>query len=374
MTEPYKIFSVPQQLRSPSAQRQWNGLVLESGKRLERYHLAYTTYGTMNAAKSNVVWIFHALTANSQPAEWWDGLVGPGKLFDPATYFIVCVNTPGGCYGSIGPLDTDPSTGAPFYHTFPYFSTRDLIRAYQPLRHFLGINRIHIGIGGSMGGQQLIEWAVEEPELFEHIIPIATNAQHSSWGVAFNTTQRMAIEADGTWKERRPDAGLEGMKAARAVALLSYRNYHTYRITQPHNDNQLKTFSTGEANRSAASYQRYQGQKLADRFNAFSYYTLSKTMDSHHVGRGRGSIAEALERITAKCLVIGIQSDLLFQIHEQQFLAEHITGARFQGIESLYGHDGFLLEFEQIEQHIVDFLAIPPNTNTQNFYEQSTQQ
>jgi homoserine O-acetyltransferase/O-succinyltransferase len=357
MTEPFKIFDVPQQLPGPSAQRQWTGLVLESGRRLEKYHLAYSTYGHMNADKSNVVWVFHALTANSQAADWWDGLVGPGKLFDPAKYFIVCVNTPGGCYGSIGPLDVDPTTGAPFYHHFPYFSTRDLVRAYQPLRHFLGIDSIQIGIGGSMGGQQLLEWAIEEPALFRAIIPIATNAQHSSWGVAFNTAQRMAIEADGTWHERRPDAGLNGMKAARAMALLSYRHYDTYRITQPHNDNQQKTSSTGEANRSAASYQRYQGQKLADRFNAFSYYTLSKTMDSHHLGRGRQSVAEALKRITAACLVIGITSDLLFPLAEQQFLAQHIGGAEFRAIDSLYGHDGFLLEFDQIAAIISTFLA-----------------
>ena len=357
MSEPYKIFNVPQQLRSPSAQRQWNGFILESGRRLEKYHLAYTTYGQLNAAKDNVVWIFHALTANSQPAEWWDGLVGEGKLLDPAKYFIVCVNTPGGCYGSLGPLDIDGTTGAPFYHTFPYFSTRDLIRAYKPLKEFLGIHKIFMGVGGSMGGQQLLEWAIEEPDLFEYIFPIATNAQHSSWGVAFNTTQRMAIEADGTWKDRRPDAGIDGMKAARAIALLSYRHYDTYRITQPHNDNQLKTFSTGEANRSAASYQRYQGQKIADRFNAFSYYTLSKTMDSHHVGRGRGGIHEALQLITAKTLVIGIESDVLFPISEQRYLAEHIKGATFKAINSLYGHDGFLLEFEQIETLMSDFLT-----------------
>ncbi|HEX4851379.1 MAG TPA: alpha/beta fold hydrolase, partial [Puia sp.] len=199
-------------------------LTLESGAVLPQYHLAYTTHGRMNEAGDNVVWIFHALTANSDPAEWWPGLVGEGKLFDPATYFIVCVNMPGSCYGSIGPLDQDPHTNKAYYHDFPFFTPRDMVHAYQPLRKHLGIRKIHIGIGGSMGGQQLLEWAIEEPELFEFIFPLATNAQHSPWAIAFNVSQRMSIEADSTWTERSPSAGLMGMKAARAMALISYRH------------------------------------------------------------------------------------------------------------------------------------------------------
>ena len=155
---------------------------LESGAQLPGYHLAYTTHGQLNQTGDNVVWIFHALTANSDPAEWWDGLVGEGKLFDPLLHFVVCVNMPGSCYGSTGPLDTDPQTGQPYYHDFSFFTTRDMVRAYGPLKDFLGINRIHIGIGGSMGGQQLLEWAIEAPQLFDFIFPIATNARHSAWG------------------------------------------------------------------------------------------------------------------------------------------------------------------------------------------------
>ncbi len=149
---------------------------LESGNILQGYHLAYTTYGVLNAAKDNVVWIFHALTANSNTAEWWPGLVGEGKLFDPENYFIVCVNMPGSCYGSIGPLDINNETGKPFYHDFPFFTPRDMVRSYRPLKDYLGIKKIKIGIGGSMGGQQLLEWAIEEPDLFEFIFPVATNA------------------------------------------------------------------------------------------------------------------------------------------------------------------------------------------------------
>jgi homoserine O-acetyltransferase len=295
--------------------------------------------------------VFHALTANSDPAEWWDGLVGTGKLFDPAIYFIVCVNMPGSCYGSIGPLNTNPHTNAPYYHDFSFFTTRDMIRAYQPLKDFLGINSIHIGIGGSMGGQQLLEWAIEEPQLFKFIFPIATNARHSAWGIAFNASQRQAIETDATWKEKNHAAGIEGMKTARSMALISYRNYDTYEQGQAEAANEKITDFKSE------SYQRYQGEKLAKRFNAFSYYFLSRAMDAHNVGRQRNSVPDALQQIKAKALVIGIESDILFPLEEQQYLARQIPGAAYVSIHSTYGHDGFLLEYAQIQDCITNFLS-----------------
>jgi homoserine O-acetyltransferase len=320
--------------------------ILESGHVLSKYHLAYTTYGKLNAQKDNAVWIFHALTANSNAAEWWPGLVGEGKLFDPEKLFIICVNMPGSCYGSTGPLDNNPETGEIYYHDFPFFTPRDMIRSYQPLKEFLGIEKIKIGIGGSMGGQQLLEWAIEEPDLFETIFPIATNARHSAWGIAFNASQRMCIEADNTWKERNPNAGMEGMKAARSIALISYRHYETYHASQSeHHIDKIENYKS-------ESYQKYQGEKLGKRFNAFSYYFLSKGMDSHNVGRGRGGIENALQKINTKTTAIGITTDILFPVSEQQFIAENIQGASFFTISSLYGHDGFLLEYEQIEEII----------------------
>ena len=323
---------------------------LESGIILPGFHLAYTTHGELNAAKDNAVWIFHALTANSDPAEWWDGLAGEGKLFTPEKYFIICVNMPGSCYGSISPLDVDASTGEPYYHHFPFFTTRDMVKAYQPLKEFLGITKIHMGVGGSMGGQQLLEWAIEEPDAFEIILPIATNVQHSPWGIAFNASQRMAIEADVSWKENKPDAGIEGMKVARSIALLSYRHYETYGVSQMETDaDKLEKFKS-------ESYQRYQGEKLAKRFNAFSYYKLSLGMDSHNVGRDRTSIEAALKLIKAKTLVIGISSDLLFPVEEQKILAATIPNAVYEEINSFYGHDGFLLEYEAIGKVIIKFL------------------
>lgn len=325
-------------------------LQLESGHVLKSYHLGYTTFGTLNERGDNVVWVFHALTANSNAQDWWPGLVGEGKMFSPDKYFIVCVNMPGSCYGSLSPLDINPTSGDPYYHEFPLFTTRDMIRCYQPLRKQLGISKILLGIGGSMGGQQLLEWAVEEPELFEHIVPLATNAFHSPWGIAFNASQRLSIESDTTWREKSPTAGLQGMKVARGVALISYRNYKTYGATQSEqNNDRLEDFKS-------ESYQRYQGEKLGRRFNAFSYYMLSKGMDSHNVGRGRGGVEKALASIKASTLTIGLDTDILFPSNEQRFLAKCIPGSRFVEIDSMYGHDGFLLEYSQIEKLIKEFL------------------
>jgi len=318
---------------------------LESGSTLPGFHLAYTTLGVLNKAKNNVVWVFHALTANSDPSEWWPGLIGEGKIFNPEKHFIICVNMPGSCYGSISPLDK-----ADFFHEFPFFTIKDMVAAYQKLKDYLRIDNIYIGIGGSMGGQQLLEWAITEPELFEHIIPVATNAVHSPWAIAFNASQRISIETDSTWKEKNEQAGINGMKAARAIALLSYRNYATYA------EDQSEASDTISDNFKSESYQRYQGDKLSKRFNAFSYYFLSKSMDSHNIGRGRKSIPDALKSIQAKTTVIGISSDILFPPAEQEFIAEHIPGASLHIINSKYGHDGFLLEFTQIENIINNFL------------------
>ncbi len=315
---------------------------LESGAALPGFRLAYTTHGSLNADGSNVVWICHALTGNADPTDWWSGMAGPGKYADPARDFIVCANVLGSCYGSTGPLSVNPPTGRPYYHDFPVVTIRDMVGAIDLLRQELGITRIKTCLGGSVGGEQGLEWAVLQPDLIENLIVIAASAVASPWVIAFNEAQRMAIEADPTWPEARANAGVAGMKAARAMALISYRNYDTYGFTQAlDNNEQMDGYK-------AAGYQRYQGEKIAERFNAFTYRILSKAMDSHNVGRNRGSIPNALGQIRARTLVVGIQSDLLFPPTEQQFLARHIPGARYQEIDSLYGHDGFLIELRPL--------------------------
>ena len=327
---------------------------LESGVTLPGYHLAYTTHGKLNAEKTNVVWIFHALTANSNPLEWWPGLVGDGKFFDPAKYFIICVNKPGSPYGSISPLSINPQTNQPYYHDFPVFTIRDMIKTYQQLKHHLGIRKIFIALGGSTGGMQLLEWAIEEPELFQHIVPIATNAILSPWAIAFNASQRMAIEADSTWLERRSDAGQKGLAAARSIALLSYRHYNGYAITQTRDKSFVAL--TNDVIYASDNYQRYQGLKLVNRFNALCYYRLSQSMDSHDVGWKRENVENALKKITAKTLVIGIKSDMLYPITEQEYLQKTIGGAELLNIGSDFGHDGFLLEYEKIETALKKFI------------------
>ncbi len=317
---------------------------LELGGELAGFQLAYTTHGTRNTDTSNVLWICHALTGSSDPTDWWDGLVGPGLHYDPKDWFIICVNVLGSHYGSTNALSINTKTKAPYFQNFPDITIRDNIYAFELLREHLGIEHIHTLVGGSLGGQQALEWAIIKPDLIENLVLIATNALHSPWGIAFNESQRMAIKADPTWQEARPDAGIEGMKVARSIALLSYRNYDTYDFTQARDSNEQTDHFR------AATYQQYQGDKLANRFNAFSYWTLSRTMDLHNVGRNRPSVTNALSQVKAHTLVVGISSDILFQPSEQKFLAKHIPDAEYQEIDSLYGHDGFLIEYKQLKQ------------------------
>jgi homoserine O-acetyltransferase len=324
---------------------------LELGNSLPGLELTYSTYGTLNHERSNVIWVCHAFSGSSDFTEWWPGLFGEKLLFDPEKHFIICVNMPGSCYGSTGPVSINPKTGNPYFHDFPELTNRDIVKAFIEVRKHLGIEKINTMIGSSLGGQQALEWCILEPDVIEHFICIGANAYHSPWGIAFNETQRMAISQDPTWKQDSADAGLNGMKVARAIALLSYRNYHTYKATQSEEDID-KT-----ANFKAYSYQAYQGEKLAKRFNAFSYWVLSKAMDTHNVGRNRGSIVAALRGIKAKSFIIAIETDILFPKEEQQMLFENIHGAKLGVIKSLYGHDGFLLESDQLTDMIRMFYA-----------------
>lgn len=316
---------------------------LESGTQLAQIEVAYHTYGTLNADGSNVVWVCHALTASSDVVAWWPGLVGGGCYIDPAEYFIVCANILGSCYGSTGPTSIDPATGAPYYLDFPVPSIRDMVRAHILLREFLGIQKIHLLMGGSMGGYQAQEWALMEPDRIHKLFLIATSPAESAWGHAIHAAQRMAIEADPTWNERSPDAGANGLKAARGIGMLTYRNYDI--MVQRQQDPDPEKISGFRAE----SYMRYQGQKLVNRFNAQCYWILTQSMDTHHLGRGRGGKLEpVLNSIPHPTLVMGITSDILCPPAEQQFMAKHIPNATYIEMQSDYGHDGFLVEGERI--------------------------
>ena len=322
---------------------------LECGQSLPEVDIAYCTYGTLSPQRDNVIWICHALTANADVLDWWDGLVGIGKLFDPKKHFIVCANMLGSCYGSTCPSSVNPLTNEAYGKDFPLITIRDIVRAHQILCNHLKINKIKVAIGGSMGGQQVLEWAIIEPDLFENIIPIATNAKHSPWAIAFNESQRMALEADPTLFSNESNAGINGLEAARAIAMLSYRHYKTYDLSQQDEMPKIENYRAG-------SYQRYQGLKLRKRFEPLAYYWLSKAMDSQDVGRARGGLKKALKKIKANTLVIGIKTDILFPISEQKFLAKHIKNANLKKINSDYGHDGFLIEYKRLSKIIRSFL------------------
>ena len=295
--------------------------VLESGTKISDVNIAYQIFGDFSPSKK-IVWVCHALTANSDVEDWWNGLFGKNNLFNSEKYTIICANILGSCYG----------TSFKSEENLPIISIRDMVEMHQRLADFLEISKIDFLLGGSLGGMQALEWSVTNPDFIKNLFVIATNAKHSPWGIAFNEAQRMAL-----------NSGENGIEAARAIALLSYRNYETYNETQKDDEEKLDHFR-------ASSYQNYQGEKLKKRFTNESYWMLSKSMDTQNLGRNRTSIENALSKIKAKTLVIGIESDLLFPVSEQEYLAKNIKNAKFEIIKSLYGHDGFLLETEKISE------------------------
>lgn len=322
---------------------------LESGEELPQLEIGFHTYGTLNKNADNVIWVCHALTANSDVMDWWKGLFGENDYFNPNEYFIVCANILGSPYGTTHPLSINPVTGNNYYLNFPKFTIRDIVNAHRLLADHMGIQQIEILIGGSLGGQQALEWSIIAPQQINNLILIATNAKHSPWGIAFNESQRLALSADPIFKNGTPDGGRQGLKAARSIALLSYRSYKTYNVTQQE-DTHDKTDGY-----KASSYQSYQGEKLVNRFNAYSYWYLTKVMDSHDAGRNRKGLEQALSTITAKTLVIGVKSDLLFPVEEQQYLFRQIPKAAYAEFDSFYGHDGFLIETENLTKIISSF-------------------
>ena len=313
----------------------------EAGGRLESVEIVYHTSPMRH---DKVLWVCHALTANSDVEDWWPQLAGPGKLFDTDKYYVVCVNMLGSPYGSSGPRTADPRTGQPYYFGFPAITFRDMVKASILVRKHLGIRQIDLIIGSSVGGFQALEWAVMEPEVIRHAVLMATEPRVSPWFSAQVEAQRMAIEADPTFRACTDlQGGAAGLKCARAQGLISYRSYNGYARTQAESD--PDTLFAGRA----ASYERYQGEKLVRRdFDAYSYWYLCNAVDSHNVGRGRGGVPVALQRIQARTTVIGITSDGLFPVPEVKAMAALIPGAQYMEIDSDFGHDGFLLENGQL--------------------------
>lgn len=326
-------------------------LALECGEVLPSFEVEYTTYGTLSPAKDNVIWVCHALTADSRVADWWPHTVEEGRFLDPTRWFVICANFLLSPYGSTSPVSVNPATGRPWRGDFPQITVRDMVAAHRALAHRLGIDHVELLIGSSIGGFQAMEWAIVEPAFAKRVALIATCTRSSAWAIAFNESQRMAIEADSTFGEDSPTAGAAGMAVARSIALLSYRGATAYNATQTDPDREKLSGYR------ATTYQQHQGEKLRRRFDAHCYYRLTQAVDSHDIARGRGSEAEVLAGIKAKALVVAITSDILFPPEDHKVLVDNIPSVEYRLIDSPFGHDGFLVEYEQLDAIIKEFMA-----------------
>ena len=311
---------------------------LESGEAIDDLKIAYHTYGQLNSEITNVVWVFHALTANSDVMSWWPGLFGEDDFFNPKDNFIICANVIGSPYGSSSPENLQ----------FPQYTVRDVVNAQILLADELNIANIKVIIGGSFGGSQALEFAYSFSGKIENMVLVASAALESAWGIAIHESQRLALKADATFGET--NGGKEGLKAARAIGMLTYRTSNAYIESQTDYDDRVDDFK-------AASYIRYQAEKLARRFSALSYYYLTQCMDSHNIGRGRGGLLKALSSINTRTMVIGINTDQLIPAQLQKFLANNLQNASYVEIKSASGHDGFLIETEQLATHIRKFIV-----------------
>ncbi|HEY6542449.1 MAG TPA: homoserine O-acetyltransferase [Ktedonobacteraceae bacterium] len=349
----------------------FDGLPLQLGGKFGPVTLAYETWGTLNAAGNNAVLITHALTGNTHAHDperpddtkvaWWNPLIGPGRFFDTSRYFVICSNILGGCYGSTGPSSLDSETGRRYGMRFPVVTIRDMVRAQRRLVEHLGVRRIAMVAGGSIGGQQALEWAVAYPELVEKAIVVAATAALTAQGVAFSEVQRQAIMSDPRWQQGdyTPGAGPDaGLAIARMLAMITYQSEESMELR----------FSRREARRldiaspggcadlgkrfDVDSYLYYQGQALVKRFDANSYLYISRAMDLYDVSEGYASLEAALRRVRSKALFIGIRSDFLFPAARVRWLAEQVSAAggdaTYVELDSPHGHDAFLKEWEQM--------------------------
>ncbi len=356
--------------------------VFENGQKLSSVTTAYEVYGKLNAARDNVILVEHGLTGSSHAAgrySWenrragyWDRLIGPGRLFDTERYCVLAPNALGGCRGSTGPASGDPLTGQPFGMTFPLVTVRDMVRAQKRLIDHLGIQRIHLVVGGSMGGMQAFEWAVTYPDIVRAIAPIASSARTTAQAIAFNECMRRAIMLDPNWRRGEYYDGqppVNGLALARMIGTITYLSDHVM-------EEMFGRKPDAEANALEHSLnmrfdvERYlhdEGEKLVKRFDANSYLYVSRAIDLHDISRGYRSLEDAYGRISARVLLIGIQSDILFYPTRVRRLNEHLqrAGVRsvYAEIESEYGHDAFLVEQEKLVPPLESFLATLPEAS-----------
>ncbi|MGC8724238.1 MAG: homoserine O-acetyltransferase MetX [Acidobacteriota bacterium] len=346
---------------------------LEGGGVLRDLTLSYETWGALNEAGDNAVFLCHALTGGPHAAShgpqdepgWWEGLVGPGRTLDPSRYFLVCANIPGGCYGSTGPGSADPKTGRPYGASFPVVTTRDAVRAFKALLDHLGVRRLALVLGGSLGAMLAWQWAVQFPDFVAAAVPIAGPFRATAWSIALNAAARRAIELDPAWRQGRYEGnGPErGLALARAIAMVSYRSEGLFEERfgrerlEPEAAARLSASNPFQVER----YLAYQGEKLVRRFDARSYVAFTRMMDLHDASAGFASPEEAMATIRAPVLVVGIDSDVLFAPGPLRATAERLAalGARasYAELSSRFGHDAFLVETAALDLLLAAFLG-----------------
>lgn len=342
---------------------------LDSGEIIKQVHVAFEAAGTLNTDKSNAILVCHALTGDThavgddETPGWWEGLIGVNNFVDTEKYFVITTNVLGGCYGTTGPASINPETNKPYGSTFPIVTIRDMVRVQKMLIDHLGIEHLFAVIGGSMGGMQVYEWGVTYPDKMENLIPIATSAYLSAISIAYNDVGRQAIIHDPEWRngDYYPGPGpIKGLSVARMLGMITYRTADLFEQRFGRRLSNGEDYIHRDATFHIESYLRYQGQKLVERFDANSYLTLLKAMDTHDISRGRESLWAALSQIKARVLSISISEDLLYPTKHQQEMAEILekvgVESRFYDIPSIYGHDAFLVEFSKIGPLVESFL------------------
>lgn len=348
-------------------------LFLESGRLLSPVSVAYETYGELNAAKNNAILICHALTGSANaagqhkpdaPVGWWNDMIGSGKAFDTDKYFIISSNILGSCYGTTGPASIDPFTEKHYGRRFPVITIKDMIKVQKRLIDHLGIKQLLCVAGGSLGGMQALEWGITYPDITRSIIPIATSGRVTPMAIAFNTIARFAITKDPNYN----DGDYYGKTPPKdGLAIGRMAGHITYLSDAAFNKKFGRRYATFEGIYDfdgffeVENYLRYNGYKFTERFDANSYLYLLKAMDIFDITYGYSSYEEAISRITAKTLFITFSSDYLFPEYQTEELVKIMTDMgntpRWERIESDYGHDAFLIDFDKQSRHIVDFLA-----------------
>ncbi len=353
---------------------QFDSLPLDCGETLAPVDVAYQTYGAPADDKSNAVLILHAFTGDAHAAGvspqtgkpgWWDSMIGPGKAFDTDKYWIICSNVLGGCSGTTGPSSMNPATGRPYALEFPVITIADMVRLQRMLVDRLGIKKLLAVAGGSMGAMQALRWAVDYPDMVASALPIAGTWRHSAQQIAFNEVGRQAIMSDPGWQGGNyydTDGPVRGLAVARMIGHITYMSDESMRQKFGRQLREREQFGFGfDIDFEVESYLRYRGNQFVGRFDANSYLYITKALDYFDISYGKGSLAAALEKATARFLLISFTSDWLYPSYQSK---EVVTALRsrnrdvsFVELHSNYGHDAFLVDVGEQTEVVRGFLA-----------------